>query len=126
MCAVAEASHILVEQLNIFVGENLIVQEKKEVVETPKTKFDENLFKRIDEIELSVRSANCLENADIKYIGELVTRTENEMLRTKNFGRKSLNEIKEVLSEMGLKLDMKIDGFPSREELNNMRNPNAQ
>ena len=125
-CAVAEASHILVEQLNIFVGENLIVQEKKEVVETPKTKFDENLFKRIDEIELSVRSANCLENADIKYIGELVTRTENEMLRTKNFGRKSLNEIKEVLSEMGLKLDMKIDGFPSREELNNMRNPNAQ
>ena len=116
----------LVEQLNIFVGENLIVQEKKEVVETPKTKFDENLFKRIDEIELSVRSANCLENADIKYIGELVTRTENEMLRTKNFGRKSLNEIKEVLSEMGLKLDMKIDGFPSREELNNMRNPNAQ
>ena len=99
-CAVAEASHILVEQLNIFVGENLIVQEKKEVVETPKTKFDENLFKRIDEIELSVRSANCLENADIKYIGELVTRTENEMLRTKNFGRKSLNEIKEVLSEM--------------------------
>ena len=126
MCAVAEASHILVEQLNIFVGENLIVHEKKEVVETPKTKFDENLFKRIDEIELSVRSANCLENADIKYIGELVTRTENEMLRTKNFGRKSLNEIKEVLSEMGLKLDMKIDGFPSREELNNMRNPNAQ
>ena len=125
-CAVAEASHILVEQLNIFVGENLIVQEKKEVVETPKTKFDENLFKRIDEIELSVRSANCLENADIKYIGELVTRTENEMLRTKNFGRKSLSEIKEVLSEMGLKLDMKIDGFPSREELNNMRNPNAQ
>ena len=125
-CAVAEASHLLVEQLNIFVGENLIVQEKKEVVETPKTKFDENLFKRIDEIELSVRSANCLENADIKYIGELVTRTENEMLRTKNFGRKSLNEIKEVLSEMGLKLDMKIDGFPSREELNNMRNPNAQ
>ena len=125
-CAVAEAAHILVEQLNIFVGENLIVQEKKEVVETPKTKFDENLFKRIDEIELSVRSANCLENADIKYIGELVTRTENEMLRTKNFGRKSLNEIKEVLSEMGLKLDMKIDGFPSREELNNMRNPNGQ
>lgn len=125
-CAVAEAAHILVDQLNIFVGENLIVQEKKEVVETPKTKFDENLFKRIDEIELSVRSANCLENADIKYIGELVTRTENEMLRTKNFGRKSLNEIKEVLSEMGLKLDMKIDGFPSREELNNMRNPNGQ
>ncbi|MGI6680697.1 MAG: DNA-directed RNA polymerase subunit alpha [Bdellovibrionota bacterium] len=122
-CAVAEAAYILVEQFNLFVGENLIVEEKPEIVEAPKAKFNENLFKRIDEIELSVRSANCLENADIKYIGELVTRTESDMLRTKNFGRKSLNEVKEILAEMGLKLDMKLDGFPTREELNNMRNP---
>lgn len=124
--AVAEAAHILVNQLNIFVGENLIVQEKEVVVETPKAKLDDNLFRRIDEIELSVRSANCLENADIKYIGELVTRSESQMLRTKNFGRKSLNEIKEVLADMGLKLDMKIEGFPTREELDKLRNPNER
>ncbi len=121
-CAVAEAAHILVDQFNLFVGENLIVQEKEVVVETPKSKLDENLFRRIDEIELSVRSANCLENADIKYIGELVSKSESQMLRTKNFGRKSLNEIKEVLNDMGLKLDMKIEGFPTREELDKMRN----
>jgi len=81
------------------------------------------LFRKIEEIELSVRSANCLENADIKYIGELVQKTEAEMLRTKNFGRKSLNEIKELLGEMGLGLGMKLEGFPSRSELDQMREP---
>ena len=74
-------------------------------------KLNENLFKPVDELELSVRSANCLENANIKFIGELVVRTESEMLKTKNFGRKSLNEIKDILAEMGLSLGMKIDGF---------------
>ena len=65
----------------------------------------------MDSLELSVRAANCLENANIKYIGELVTKTEADMLKTKNFGRKSLNEIKDILAEMGLSLGMKIDGF---------------
>jgi len=74
----------------------------------------------VDELELSVRSANCLKNADIKYIGELVQKTEQEILMTKNFGRKSLNEIKEILSCMGLRLGTKIDSFPSREVLDKM------
>jgi DNA-directed RNA polymerase subunit alpha len=75
----------------------------------------------VDELELSVRSANCLKNADIRFIGELVQRTEAEMLKTKNFGRKSLNEIKEILADMGLQLGLVIPNFPSREELERMR-----
>jgi DNA-directed RNA polymerase subunit alpha len=74
--------------------------------------FNENLFRSVDDLELSVRSANCLKNANIRYIGELVVRSEAEMLKTKNFGRKSLNEIKEILAEMGLSLGMKIEGWP--------------
>ena len=74
--------------------------------------LNENLFRSVDDLELSVRSANCLKNANIRYIGELVVRSEAEMLKTKNFGRKSLNEIKEILGEMGLGLGMKIDGWP--------------
>lgn len=124
--AIAEAAHILVDQLGLFVGEELIVEREEPVHEEPKRKLNENLFRRIDEIELSVRSANCLENADIKYIGELVQKTEAEMLRTKNFGRKSLNEIKEILGEMGLSLGMKLDGFPARRELEQLKeNPEA-
>jgi DNA-directed RNA polymerase subunit alpha len=69
----------------------------------------------VDELELSVRSANCLKNADIRYIGDLVQKTEVEMLKTKNFGRKSLNEIKEILSEMGLSLGMKLENWPPPE-----------
>jgi len=76
-------------------------------------KLNENLFRPVSELELSVRSANCLKNAEITMIGELVQKTEAEMLKTKNFGRKSLNEIKAILSEMGLGLGMKIDRFPS-------------
>jgi DNA-directed RNA polymerase subunit alpha len=76
-----------------------------------------NLFRSVDELELSVRSANCLQNANIRYIGELVQRTEGEMLKTKNFGRKSLNEIKEVLQSMGLSLGMRLENYPSRKEL---------
>lgn len=119
--AVAQAAHILVDQLQIFVGENLIVEREEPKVEEPKARLNDNLFRRIDELELSVRSANCLENADIKYIGELVQKSEAEMLRTKNFGRKSLNEIKEILGGMGLMLGMKLEDFPARRELDAMR-----
>ena len=69
-------------------------------------------WRSVDELELSVRSANCLQNANIHYIGDLVQRTEAEMLKTKNFGRKSLKEIKELLAEMGLQLGMKLDNWP--------------
>lgn len=119
--AVAQAAHILLDQLGMFVGEGLIVEAEEPTREEPKKRFNEHLFRRIDEIELSVRSANCLENADIKYIGELVQKTEAEMLRTKNFGRKSLNEIKEILTEMGLSLGMKLDEFPVRRELDQLK-----
>lgn len=121
--AVAQAAHIMVDQMQLFVGENLIFEEEEPKIEEPKSKWSEHLFRRIEEIELSVRSANCLENADIKYIGELVQRSEAEMLRTKNFGRKSLNEIKDLLGEMGLGLGMKLEGFPNRPELDKMREP---
>lgn len=119
--AVAQGAHVLVDQLQVFVGKDLVMEREEPKKEEPKTRFNENLFRRIDEIELSVRSANCLENADIKYIGELVQKTEAEMLRTKNFGRKSLNEIKEILGEMGLGLGMKLDGFPSRKDLDSIK-----
>lgn len=115
--AVAEAAHILVDQFGIFVGDTVVMEREEAPAEQPARKWNENLFRRIDELELSVRSANCLENADIKYIGELVQRSEAEMLRTKNFGRKSLNEIKSILSEMGLGLGIRLEDFPSRQEL---------
>jgi len=82
---------------------------------------NENLYRPVDELELSVRSANCLQNADIKYIGELVQKSEQEMLKTKNFGRKSLNEIKEILQDMGLSLGMRLENFPTRDELDRRR-----
>ena len=78
--------------------------------------FNENLYRSVEELELSVRSANCLKNADINKIYQLVSKTEAEMLKTKNFGRKSLNEINEVLTEMGLTLGMKLEGFVPPEE----------
>ena len=77
-------------------------------------KLNENLFRSVDELELSVRSANCLQQANIKTIGDLVQRTEAEMLKTKNFGRKSLKEIKEILAEMGLSLGMKLENWPPK------------
>ncbi|MCA1988113.1 MAG: DNA-directed RNA polymerase subunit alpha [Desulfarculus sp.] len=115
--AVAFAAKILKEQLSLFINfPEEPEPEKIEISEEPS--LNDNLFRTVDELELSVRSANCLKNADIKYIGELVQKTESEMLKTKNFGRKSLNEIKEMLAEMGLSLGMQgLDGFPSREEL---------
>ncbi len=110
--AVAYAAKILKDQLTTFIN----FDETEEEVETEirieeKPKLNEHLFKTVDALELSVRAANCLENANIKYIGELVTKTESDMLKTKNFGRKSLNEIKDILVEMGLSLGMKIEGF---------------
>lgn len=119
--AIAEAALILKDQCMLFVGDEIVVEDRVTVAEDSGKKLNENLFRRIDEIELSVRSANCLENADIKYIGELVQRSEADMLRTKNFGRKSLNEIKTILGDMGLSLDMKLDNFPVRAELDSMR-----
>jgi DNA-directed RNA polymerase subunit alpha len=111
--ALAYAAKILKEQLTIFVNfdETEDVARSEEFKEDEKPSLNENLFKTVDSLELSVRAANCLENANIKYIGELVTRTESDMLKTKNFGRKSLNEIKDILAEMGLSLGMKIEGF---------------
>ena len=75
--------------------------------------FNRNLLRKVDELELSVRSANCLKNDNIVYIGDLIQKSEAEMLRTPNFGRKSLNEIKEILAGMGLSLGMKLDNYPS-------------
>ena len=119
--AVAQAAHILLDQLGVFVGEGLVIEREEPVAITPTKTLNDNLFRRIEEIELSVRSANCLENADIKYIGELVQKSEAEMLRTKNFGRKSLNEIKQILTDIGLGLGMKLDGYPQRKELDAMK-----
>jgi DNA-directed RNA polymerase subunit alpha len=112
--AVAYAAKIVKEQLSIFI--NFDETEEVVVSETPKDepKFNENLFRSVDELELSVRSANCLQNANIKTIGDLVQKSEAEMLKTKNFGRKSLKEIKEILAEMGLSLGMKLDNWPPR------------
>jgi len=119
--SVAYAAKILKEQLTIFIN----FEEEEEVVEVeesaPEETFNENLFRSVDELELSVRSANCLKNADIHLIGELVQKTDQEMLKTKNFGRKSLNEIKEILGEMGLSLGQKLENFPSREEIMKMK-----
>ena len=111
--AVAYAAKILKEQVSIFInfdeGHEPEPSRKHDGRELPK--YNENLNRSVDELELSVRSANCLKNADIHQIWQLVSKSESEMLKTKNFGRKSLNEIKEVLSEMGLSLGMKLDGF---------------
>ncbi|MGB7951324.1 MAG: DNA-directed RNA polymerase subunit alpha [Candidatus Binatia bacterium] len=114
--AMAYAAKILQDQVGIFVNfQDEPRQERRE--DGPTIPLNDNLFRSVDELEFSVRSQNCLQNADIKYIGELVQKTEQEMLKTKNFGHKSLNEIKEILREMGLELGMKIDHFPPREEI---------
>ena len=109
--AVALAARILQDQLQLFINfeepTDAVAEERAE--EPP---FNKNLLRKVDELELSVRSANCLKNDNIVYIGDLVQKTEAEMLRTPNFGRKSLNEIKEVLSQMGLHLGMEIPNWP--------------
>lgn len=110
--SISLGSKILKEQLQIFLTFDESIEPDEEPEETKIPQLNENLFRSVDDLELSVRSANCLKNANIRYIGELVAKSEAEMLKTKNFGRKSLNEIKEILSEMGLNLGMKIDGWP--------------
>ncbi len=115
--AIALASRILQDQAQVFINfEEEKIAEEQAIEELP---FDKSLLKRVDELELSVRSQNCLKNDNIIYIGDLVCKTEGEMLKTPNFGRKSLNEIKEVLTFMGLRFGMKIEGWPpeSIEEL---------
>lgn len=109
--AVALAARILQDQLSIFVN---FEEPRKEVREErgPDLEFNAALLKKVDELELSVRSANCLKNDNIVYIGDLIQKTEAEMLRTPNFGRKSLNEIKEVLAGMGLHLGMDVPNWP--------------
>jgi len=120
--AVAYSAKILKEQLTIFItfDEESEPSEESET-EEDREKVNENLYRSVEELELSVRSANCLKNAGIKLIGELVMRSEAEMLKTQNFGRKSLNEIKDVLADMGLTLGMKLDGFPDPEILKRIR-----
>jgi DNA-directed RNA polymerase subunit alpha len=112
---VALAAKILKEQLTIFINFEEPKEDSEEKPVTEASRLNENLFRPVNELELSVRSANCLKNANIRLIGELVQKTEAEMLKTKNFGRKSLNEIKEILTEMGLNLGMKLENFPPRE-----------
>ena len=110
--AVSLASKILKEQLQIFLTFDESLEPSDEIRGMGSSSLNENLFRSVDDLELSVRSANCLKNANIRFIGELVVRSEGEMLKTKNFGRKSLNEIKEILTTMGLGLGMKIEGWP--------------
>jgi DNA-directed RNA polymerase subunit alpha len=109
--AVAYAARILQDQLSIFINfdepSKVIIEDAK-----PELEFNAALLKKVDELELSVRSANCLKNDNIVYIGDLIQKTEAEMLRTPNFGRKSLNEIKEVLAQMGLHLGMEVPNWP--------------
>ncbi|MDO9709997.1 DNA-directed RNA polymerase subunit alpha [Paracraurococcus lichenis] len=109
--AVALAARILQDQLQLFINFDE-PRERKVEEERDDLPFNRNLLRKVDELELSVRSANCLKNDNIVYIGDLVQKTEQEMLRTPNFGRKSLNEIKEVLASMGLSLGMTVTGWP--------------
>jgi DNA-directed RNA polymerase subunit alpha len=118
--AVAYAARILQDQLSLFVHfEDGVPQSVPTMIgmaakpeESDANQLNRYLLKKVDELELSVRSANCLKNDNIIYIGDLVQKTEAEMLRTPNFGRKSLNEIKEVLAQMGLHLGMEVPGWP--------------
>jgi DNA-directed RNA polymerase subunit alpha len=109
--AIAYAARILQDQLSIFVTfEEPAKETAHEAI--PELAFNPALLKKVDELELSVRSANCLKNDNIVYIGDLIQKSEAEMLRTPNFGRKSLNEIKEVLAQMGLHLGMEVPNWP--------------
>ena len=115
--ALAHAARILQDQVDIFINFQEGPEPAENESDAEAASLNENLFRAVEDLEFSVRAQNCLQNANLKYIGELVQKTEQEMLRTKNFGRKSLNEIKELLAELGLELGMKLDHFPGREEL---------
>jgi DNA-directed RNA polymerase subunit alpha len=112
--AIAQAAKIIKDHMFIFINFEEQPEEPEEEVDREAERMYENLKRSVEELELSVRSYNCLKNANIRTIGELVQKTEGEMLKTKNFGRKSLNEIKEILAEMGLSFGMKLgeDGRP--------------
>jgi len=112
--AVGIAAKIMKEQVSIFINFNEEIEPELPEPEIKEERVNENLLRSVDELELSVRSANCLQNANIKFIGDLVQKSESEMLKTKNFGRKSLKEIKEILHEMGLSLGMKLDHWPPK------------
>lgn len=117
--ALAISAKILKEHMNLFINfeeEEICEEEVKKESQEEKEKLYEKLNKSVSELELSVRSINCLQNADIKSIGGLVQKTESEMLKTKNFGRKSLNELKEILEEMGLSFGMDVKGWTLAEE----------
>lgn len=109
--AIAYSSRILQDQLQLFINFDEPRADSKEETDHD-IPFNRNLLRKVDELELSVRSANCLKNENIVYIGDLVQKSENDMLKTPNFGRKSLNEIKDVLSQMGLELGMSVTGWP--------------
>ncbi|MBU4230174.1 MAG: DNA-directed RNA polymerase subunit alpha [Proteobacteria bacterium] len=111
--ALAYAAKIMKEQLQVFIAfdEESVEPAIDDARVDNRSPVNENLYRSVEDLELSVRSANCLRNADIRYIGELVQKSEAEMLKTKNFGRKSLNEIKQLLSEMELSLGMKLEGW---------------
>ena len=112
--ALSSAAGVLREHLDIFIRPEDLGEIKPEARrEEERREINRNLFRSVNELELSVRAANCLKNANIKTIADLVQKTEMEMLKTKNFGKKSLNEIKEILAEMGLSLDMKIETLSS-------------
>ena len=107
--AIGQAAKILKDHLFMFINFQEEPEEKEPEIDEVTSVINEKLNKSIVELELSVRSYNCLKNANIQTIGELITKTESEMLRTKNFGRKSLNEVKEILADMGFSFGMKID-----------------
>jgi len=113
--ALGHAAKVLTHHLNTLI--NFEEEPEEETIEVEEEeKINEHLLRSVDELELSVRSYNCLKNANIRTIGELVQKTDTEMLRTRNFGKKSLNEIKAILTEMGLSLGMKFENFPSPPE----------
>jgi len=107
--AIGQASKLLKDHMSIFINFEELPEASEEPAERALNQMNEVLNRSVEELELSVRSYNCLKNANIQTIGDLVQRTEAEMLRTKNFGRKSLNEIKEILSNLGLGFGMKFD-----------------
>jgi DNA-directed RNA polymerase subunit alpha len=118
--AVGEASRILQDHFNLLTDFPEAMPEEEETGRDearPRTELNDNLFRNVDELELSVRASNCLKTANIRTIADLVQKTEAELLKTKNFGKKSLNEIKTILGEMGLSLGMRLDP----EELERLR-----
>lgn len=112
--AIAYSAKILKEQISVFINFDDCISGEAQAINSGGGDINENLFKSIDELELSVRATNCLRSADIALVGEIVQRLEGEMLKTKNFGKKSLDEIKRVLGEMGLDFGMKIDNFDKK------------